>query len=140
MTVENNIVTLAQRDAIDLIILEGGISVNDDNKRKAVTFTFTEEALHDLDQMMEEEGFPNRAELVRQALRFLEWTRQEVRGGAKLFLEKNEVAREIIFPFWDYRNNSEQTDKIIEMSDDEWRQWLKDSKLKMPDGNDMPSA
>lgn len=63
-------------------------------------FDFDEVAVQEIDALREKTGLPNRAELVRHALRFLDWTCDEIATGAKLLIEKNGQAREIIFPFW----------------------------------------
>jgi len=62
---------------------------------------FTEEALRDLDQIKETTGMPNRAEVIRQALRLLQWTIQETQNnGATILIEKDGRQREVVFPFW----------------------------------------
>jgi metal-responsive CopG/Arc/MetJ family transcriptional regulator len=62
---------------------------------------FTEEALRDLDQLRDTTGLPNRAEVIRQALRFLQWTIHEAQENeANLLIEKDGKLRQIVFPFW----------------------------------------
>ena len=62
---------------------------------------FTEEALQDLDELKETTGMPNRAEVIRQALRLLRWTIQETHNNdATILIEKDGRQREVIFPFW----------------------------------------
>ena len=61
---------------------------------------FAEEPLRELDQLKDRTGLPNRAEVIRQALRLLQWTIQETADkGATLLLEKNGKQREVVFPF-----------------------------------------
>ena len=61
---------------------------------------FAEDSLKELDQLKEVTGLPNRAEVIRQALRLLQWTIQETEvKGATLLLEKNGKQREVVFPF-----------------------------------------
>jgi metal-responsive CopG/Arc/MetJ family transcriptional regulator len=61
---------------------------------------FAEEPLRELDQLKDRTGLPNRAEVIRQALRLLQWTIQETEDkGAILLLEKNGKQREVVFPF-----------------------------------------
>src|SRR3954453_3922929 len=62
---------------------------------------FTQEALRDLDQLRETTGLPNRAEVIRQALRFFQWTIHEAQhNDASLLIEKDGKMRQIVFPFW----------------------------------------
>ncbi|MBU1179401.1 ribbon-helix-helix domain-containing protein [Patescibacteria group bacterium] len=64
-------------------------------------FDFTEEALNQLNELREAAGLPNRAEVIRHALRLLHWLLEEVQGNkAKLFIEKNGKCYEVAFPFW----------------------------------------
>jgi Arc/MetJ-type ribon-helix-helix transcriptional regulator len=63
---------------------------------------FTGKALEDLDSLKETTELPNRAEVIRQALRLLQWTIQETQTKkGTLLLELNDGRqREIVFPFW----------------------------------------
>ena len=62
---------------------------------------FTAEALRDLDELRQTTGLPNRAEVIRQALRFLQWTIHEAQQNeANLLIEKDGKMRQIVFPFW----------------------------------------
>ena len=64
-------------------------------------FDFSDESLKELDGLREATGLTNRAELIRQALRFLQWTLTETQeNAATLLLEKNGKLREVVFPFW----------------------------------------
>jgi metal-responsive CopG/Arc/MetJ family transcriptional regulator len=61
---------------------------------------FAEDSLKELDQLKDVTGLPNRAEVIRQALRLLQWTIQETEvKGSTLLLEKNGKQREVVFPF-----------------------------------------
>lgn len=62
---------------------------------------FSPNGLKELDELREETGLPTRAELIRQALRLLQWTVTETqRKNATLLLEKDGRLREVVFPFW----------------------------------------
>ncbi len=62
---------------------------------------FTQQALGELDELREATGLPNRAEVIRQALRLLQWTITETQqNGASLLIEKDGQMRQIVFPFW----------------------------------------
>ena len=66
-----------------------------------VQFDFTEEALREADQLQKDAGFSSRAELIRHALRLLQWLMNEIRKEkATLYIEKDGKMREIVFPFW----------------------------------------
>ena len=60
---------------------------------------FTEEALRTLDELKDKTGLANRAEVIRQSLRLLQWTIQQNDDGSVLLLEKNGRRREVVFPF-----------------------------------------
>lgn len=64
-------------------------------------FDFTDDALNELDKLRELTGLPNRAELIRHALRFFQWMLNETREKkASVLLEKDGKLREIVLPFW----------------------------------------
>lgn len=70
-------------------------------KKHRLQFDFSEEALKELDQLRDMTNLPNRAELVRQALRFLQWAYTETQEkNASLLLERDGKLREVVFPFW----------------------------------------
>jgi len=64
-------------------------------------FDLNEEVLKEVDQLRQETGLQTRAELIRNALRFLDWVLREVRDqNASLLIEKDGKLREVVFPFW----------------------------------------
>jgi hypothetical protein len=63
-------------------------------------FDFDDVAIKEIDELRESTALPNRAELIRHALRFLQWTLDETKKGGTLLIEKDGKLREIIFPFW----------------------------------------
>lgn len=66
----------------------------------------TDDALRDLDQLRDITGLPNRAEVIRQALRFFQWTINETQqNNANLLIEKDKTMRQIVFPFWPISSN-----------------------------------
>jgi metal-responsive CopG/Arc/MetJ family transcriptional regulator len=68
---------------------------------------FTDEALQGLDQLRDATGLPNRAEVIRQALRLLQWTITETQQkDANLLIEKGGNIRQVVFPFWSAPGNS----------------------------------
>jgi metal-responsive CopG/Arc/MetJ family transcriptional regulator len=69
--------------------------------RKRLQFEFTPEALDEIDQLQRLTGLTSRAELIRHALRFLQWAVEETYNKkASLLIEKDGKAREVVFPFW----------------------------------------
>jgi metal-responsive CopG/Arc/MetJ family transcriptional regulator len=63
-------------------------------------FDFTDEALGELDELKGATGATNRAEVIRQSLRLLQWTIEQTRDEkATVLVEKNGRQREVIFPF-----------------------------------------
>ena len=63
-------------------------------------FDFTEDALSELDELKGATGATNRAEVIRQALRLLQWTIEQTQDEkATVLVEKNGRQREVIFPF-----------------------------------------
>ena len=79
-----------------------GEEVKEDTAAKhRLQFNLNEDALRELDTLREETGLPTRAELIRHALKFLQWTLEETKKkDATLLIEKNGKAREVVFPFW----------------------------------------
>jgi len=64
-----------------------------------VQFTFTKQALKDLDEIKETIEAPSRAETIRYALRWLQWTVEQMREGNKICLETKEGIRDVMVPF-----------------------------------------
>ena len=63
-------------------------------------FDFTDEALNELDELKGATGATNRAEVIRQSLRLLQWTIEQTQDEkATVLVEKNGRQREVIFPF-----------------------------------------
>ncbi|HZB88368.1 MAG TPA: hypothetical protein VE291_06910 [Terracidiphilus sp.] len=63
-------------------------------------FDFTDEALHELDDLKSVTGASNRAEVIRQSLRLLQWILEQTQDqNATVLVEKNGRQREVIFPF-----------------------------------------
>ena len=68
--------------------------------KNRLQFDFTDEALGELDDLKSATGSQNRAEVIRQALRLLQWTIEQTQDEhATVIVEKNGRQREVIFPF-----------------------------------------
>jgi len=64
-------------------------------------FDFNEAALRELDELQSATSLPTRAELIRQALRLLQWMFTETQQNrATILIEKGGKTREVVFPFW----------------------------------------
>jgi len=63
-------------------------------------FDFTDEALGELDQLKSATGATNRADVIRQSLRLLQWMIEQTQDEkATVLVEKNGRQREVIFPY-----------------------------------------
>jgi metal-responsive CopG/Arc/MetJ family transcriptional regulator len=63
-------------------------------------FDFTEDALGELDELKTLTGANNRAEVIRQSLRLLQWTVEEIKQKeGTLLVERNGRQREVMLPF-----------------------------------------
>ncbi|MEK9195578.1 MAG: ribbon-helix-helix protein, CopG family [Patescibacteria group bacterium] len=69
-------------------------------------FDFDDVAIKEIEELRKATALPTRAELVRQALRFFQWTFNETKEDGKLLIEKEGSIREVIFPFWNMGNSS----------------------------------
>jgi hypothetical protein len=67
--------------------------------KSRVQFDFTEEALQTLDQLKEKLSLSSRADVIRYSLRILEWTLEQLQSDAKILVERNGKAQEVVFPF-----------------------------------------
>lgn len=64
-------------------------------------FDFSAEALAELDELQRQTGLATRADLVRHALRFMQWGLEETeQEGNRLLIDRNGDLRELVFPFW----------------------------------------
>ena len=71
-----------------------------DMAKTRLQFDFTEDALSELDELKGATGATNRAEVIRQSLRLLQWTIEQIRDeNATVLVEKNGRQREVIFPY-----------------------------------------
>ena len=69
--------------------------------KRRIQLDFSEQLITEIDRLQSRAGFATRAELIRHALRFLQWTMSEVNDrNATLIIERDGTQREILFPFW----------------------------------------
>ena len=64
-----------------------------------VQLDFSGNAVAELDQLKEILGASTRADVVRNALRWLFWCAEQVLRGATILLEQDGKQREVVFPF-----------------------------------------
>ena len=64
-----------------------------------VQLDFTSEAFQELEALKVRVGATTRAEVVRYALRTLQWTIQQIDEGAKIFVERDGKEHEVVFQF-----------------------------------------
>ena len=77
-------------------------------------FDFSEEALKQLDELKDAAGVGTRAELIRQALRLLQWTLTETQDNkATILVERDGKVREIVFPFMPSSRERESSDGVL---------------------------
>ena len=72
---------------------------------------FSAEALRELDELRQDTGLSTRAELIRQALRLLQWTVAETqKKNSTILVERDGKLREVVFPFWVASGEKESSD------------------------------
>ena len=79
-----------------------------------VQLDFSGKALKELDELKELFGASARAEVMRNALRWLYWCTNEVARGATILIERDGKQREIVFPF---SLKTEQTNTSLKAGD-----------------------
>ena len=67
--------------------------------RTRVQLDFTAEALTQLDGLKDETSASSRADVVRFALRVLQWVLGELKSGGKILVEKDGQIQQVVFPF-----------------------------------------
>ncbi len=81
--------------------------------RNRLQFDLTDEALKEVDELRQETGLSTRAELIRNALRFLQWALEQIRDHkANLLIEKDGKIREVVFPFWNSTERAKAESQI----------------------------
>lgn len=61
---------------------------------------FSEGAWEETNNLLSRTGLPDRGELIRHALRWFQWTFDEVEKGITVLHEKDGKTLEVAFPFW----------------------------------------
>ncbi len=64
-----------------------------------VQFDFTPDALQTLDSTKNKLSLSSRAEVIRYALKTLQWVLEQLQTGAKILVERDGKAQEVVFPF-----------------------------------------
>jgi hypothetical protein len=68
-------------------------------EKTRVQFDFTPEALQTLDRLKGRLNVSTRADVIRYALRVLDWVLSTTESNAKILVEKDARQQEIVFPF-----------------------------------------
>jgi hypothetical protein len=68
-------------------------------EKTRVQFDFTPEALQTLDRLKGRLNVSSRADVIRYALRILDWVLSTTESNAKILVEKDARQQEIVFPF-----------------------------------------
>ena len=74
--------------------------------KSRVQFDFTDEAFRTLDGLKEKLSLTSRADVIRYALRILEWTLEQLQTDAKILVERDGKAQEVVFPFLKVREEA----------------------------------
>ena len=69
------------------------------SEKYRVQFDFTPEAFEELERLKAAVGASSRAEVVRYALRILQWSIDEVRVGAEILVRRGGETEKVVFPF-----------------------------------------
>ncbi len=64
-----------------------------------VQFDFTDAALQELDSLKASVGVKTRAEVIRYALRLMQWLIQQMAQGGRILVERNGQVEGVVFPF-----------------------------------------
>jgi len=67
--------------------------------KSRVQFDFTEGALAELDGLKEKLRVSTRAEVIRYALRLMQWLIEQITTGGRILVERNGEVQSVIFPF-----------------------------------------
>jgi exopolyphosphatase/pppGpp-phosphohydrolase len=64
-----------------------------------VQFDFDPDAMVVMETVKKQINVKTRADVIRYALRILQWTVQQLADGGKIIVEKNGVREQVVFPF-----------------------------------------
>ena len=78
-----------------------------------VQLDFTDDALNQLDQLREETQASSRADVVRYALRVLQWVLSELRNGSRIMVERDGNTQQIVFPFLPSPTKAKDTERVM---------------------------
>jgi Arc/MetJ-type ribon-helix-helix transcriptional regulator len=83
------------------------------NDKMRVQLDFTPDALSQLDQLRDESQVSSRADVVRYALRVLQWVLSELRNGSKILVERNGQTQQIVFPFLPSPTKADDAARVV---------------------------
>lgn len=64
-----------------------------------VQFDFTPAAFEELERLKVSVGATSRAEVVRYALRILQWTIEQIHSGGEILVRQGSETEKVVFPF-----------------------------------------
>lgn len=76
-------------------------------EKTRVQFDFTPDSLEQLDSLKGRLKASNRAEVIRNSLRVLQWLIDTLRDGGRILVERDGEVQSVIFPFLGEENKSE---------------------------------
>jgi hypothetical protein len=79
------------------------------SEKYRVQFDFTPEAFAELERLKTVVGASSRAEVVRYAMRILQWAIDEVESGAEILVRSGNETEKVIFPFLRSSRMAEKT-------------------------------
>lgn len=84
------------------------------SEKYRVQFDFTPEAFEELERLKAAVGASSRAEVVRYALRILQWSIDEVHAGAEILVRRGGETEKVVFPFLTpVRNEAPKTASLV---------------------------
>lgn len=79
--------------------------------KSRVQFDFTPDALQALDSTREKLSLGSRAEVIRYALKILQWVLDQLQSGGKILVERDGRSQEVVFPFLKIREETTTGDR-----------------------------
>ena len=82
-------------------------------RTKRVQFDFTPEAYQELVELQQETDATTKAEVVRYALRTLQWLINEINNGNRVLVDEDGNIQEAIFPFLKRRRDRQKIKELV---------------------------
>ena len=85
-------------------------------EKTRVQFDFTPDALGQLDDLKGRIKASNRAEVVRNALRVLQWLVDTLKSGGRILVERDGKVESVVFPFLGEQKTSEEANRPLRVA------------------------